>query len=186
VEALMNLLVHTIVSEMDELNKNGVRMHAIGDIDNLPGNCRAELLRGMELTQNNKSVNLILALSYSARWEMVNAIREIVRSGIKEELIDSDLISAHLNTRHFPDPELLIRTSGESRISNFLLWQIAYAELYFTDTLWPDFREEDFYKAILNYQGRERRFGQTSEQISKSDMNPNNEHTGAEEKVSQS
>jgi undecaprenyl diphosphate synthase len=186
VEALMNLLVHTIVSEMEELNKNGVRMHAIGDIDNLPGNCREELLRGMELTKNNKSVNLILALSYSSRWEIINAIREIVRSGVKEELIDDDLLSAHLNTRNFPDPELLIRTSGENRISNFLLWQIAYAELYFTNTLWPDFREEDFYQAILNFQGRERRFGQTSEQISKSDTNPNNEPTGAEEKVSQS
>ncbi len=165
VEALMNLLVHTIVGEMDELDKNEVRLHAIGDLANLPSNCREELQKGMDRTAHHARVNLILALSYSARWEIVNAVKEIVASGVAAVEIDDALVSAHLCTRHFPDPELLIRTSGESRISNFLLWQIAYSELYFTDTLWPDFREEHFYEAILNYQKRERRFGQTAEQI---------------------
>ncbi len=183
VEALMNLLVHTIVSEMDELDKNEVRLHAIGDLDNLPKDCREELQKGMDRTAHHTRTNLILALSYSARWEIVNAVKEIVRSGVGEEKIDSDLISAHLSTRNFPDPELLIRTSGESRISNFLLWQIAYAELYFTETLWPDFREEDFYKAIVNYQGRERRFGQTAEQLGNTDTTKMNIIPGGKEKA---
>lgn len=166
VEALMNLLVHTIMSELDELDKNGVRLRTIGDIENLPENCREELLKGMERTAHHDRIELILALSYSSRWEIVNAVQSIIKEGIAPENITNEVISQHLTTSPFPDPELLIRTSGEKRISNFLLWQIAYAELYFTETLWPDFDEEEFYKAIIDYQARERRFGQTSEQIS--------------------
>ena len=166
VEALMNLLVQTIMSELDELDKNGVRLRTIGDIENLPENCREELQKGMERTAHNNVIELILALSYSSRWEIVNAVQAIIKEGISAENITNDVISQHLTTSPFPDPELLIRTSGEKRISNFLLWQIAYAELYFTETLWPDFDEEEFYKAIIDYQARERRFGQTSEQIS--------------------
>jgi undecaprenyl diphosphate synthase len=165
VDALMNLLVDTIIGELAELNKNEVRLHAIGDLESLPGHCRSELERGMRHTENNSKINLILALSYSARWEILNAVQRIVASGLNADEITADTISQHLTTKSFPDPELLIRTSGEHRISNFLLWQIAYAELYFTDTLWPDFREEDFYAALLNYQSRERRFGKTSDQI---------------------
>lgn len=165
VDALMNLLVDTIIGELDELNKNEVRLHAIGDMDSLPHHCRTELERGMRATEQNSKINLILALSYSARWEILNAVQRIVASGLQAEEITADTISQHLTTKAFPDPELLIRTSGEHRISNFLLWQIAYAELYFTETLWPDFREEDFYAALLNYQSRERRFGKTSDQI---------------------
>lgn len=165
VEALMNLLVHTIVEEIDELDKNEVRLHTIGDTASLPESCKTELERGMERTAHHSRVNLILALSYSARWEILNAVKQIVSQGIKEENITEEIISKHLTTAPFPDPELLIRTSGEKRISNFLLWQIAYAELHFTETFWPDFNEEDFYKAICDYQSRERRFGKTSEQI---------------------
>ena len=165
VDALMNLLVDTILGELAELNKNEVRLHAIGDIESLPDHCRSELAKGMQATANNNKINLILALSYSARWEILHAVKGIVAAGIEADSITIDTISQHLTTRAFPDPELLIRTSGEQRISNFLLWQIAYAELYFTDTLWPDFREEDFYTALLDYQSRERRFGKTSDQI---------------------
>jgi undecaprenyl diphosphate synthase len=171
VDALMNLLVHTIMSEIDELDKNGVRLQTIGNIENLPVSCRAELEKGMERTKHHTTINLILALSYSARWEINQAVRQIVASGISENEITDELISKHLTTAAFPDPELLIRTSGERRLSNFLLWQIAYAELYFTETLWPDFNEEDFYKAICDYQQRERRFGKTSEQLVSTDIN---------------
>lgn len=172
VEALMNLLVHTIVSEMDELERNEVRLHAIGDINNLPASCRAELAKGIERTASNTKVNLILALSYSARWEIVNAVQKIINSGVEAESITEENFGQYLSTSPFPDPELLIRTSGEKRISNFLLWQIAYAELYFTETLWPDFREEDFFEAIVDFQTRERRFGKTSAQISSENENP--------------
>lgn len=172
VEALMNLLVHTIVSEMDELERNEVRLHAIGDINNLPASCRAELAKGIERTASNTKVNLILALSYSARWEIVNAVQKIINSGVEAESITEENFGQYLSTSPFPDPELLIRTSGEKRISNFLLWQIAYAELYFTETLWPDFREEDFFEAIIDFQTRERRFGKTSAQISSENENP--------------
>lgn len=165
VDALMNLLVHTIISEVEELDKNEVRLHAIGNLDNLPESAIDELQKGMDQTAKNDRVHLILALSYSARWEISNAIKQIIDQGISSELVTDELISQHLTTAAFPDPELLIRTSGEKRISNFLLWQIAYAELYFTETLWPDFNEEEFYKAILDYQQRERRFGKTSEQL---------------------
>jgi undecaprenyl diphosphate synthase len=171
VEALMNLLVQTIMNEIEELDKNGVRMSTIGDLNNLPEFCQTELKKGMERTANNTSINLVLALSYSSRWEIAEAMRQIAAQGISPENITDQLISDHLTTRGIPDPELLIRTSGEIRISNFLLWQIAYAELYFTETLWPDFNEEEFYKALLDYQSRERRFGKTSEQLISDDQN---------------
>lgn len=172
VDGLMDLLVRTIAGEADELNKSGVRMLAIGDIDGLPGDCNLELMQAMEKTKNNTDINLVLALNYSARSEMISATKQIankVKSGeISENDIDETLISSHLTTKGIPDPELLIRTSGEHRISNFLLWQIAYSELHFTPVLWPDFKREDLYKAVIDYQSRERRFGMVSEQISKS------------------
>ena len=165
VEGLMDLLVQTIVNEIEELKENGVRFRAIGDINNLPSTCKEKLEQAIEMTKENDKVHLILALSYSARWEMVNAIKEIITQGYEASEINSELISKHLETKDIPDPELLIRTSGEKRISNFLLWQIAYAELYFTETLWPDFNQEEFYRAVYEYQHRERRFGKTSEQL---------------------
>jgi undecaprenyl diphosphate synthase len=165
IDALMNLLVHTIVGELPELDENEVRLHAIGDLARLPSDCHSELKRAMEHTAHHKRVNLILALNYSARWEITNAVKQIIEAGIGTEKITEDLFASKLSTAGFPDPELLIRTSGEARISNFLLWQIAYAELFFTHTLWPDFREQDFFAAIVDYQSRERRFGKTSEQI---------------------
>jgi undecaprenyl diphosphate synthase len=165
VEALMTLLVHTIMGELEELDKNEVRLHTIGDIENLPAECRAELQKGKERTAHHHRVNLILALSYSSRWEITTAIKKMISHGITAAEVTDETVSKYLNTDAFPDPELLIRTSGEHRISNFLLWQIAYAELYFTETLWPDFREEDFYAALIDYQGRERRFGRTSAQL---------------------
>jgi undecaprenyl diphosphate synthase len=165
VDALMNLLVQTIVGELPELDENEVRLHAIGDLEKLPFDCHSELQRAIEHTKKHGRVNLILALNYSARWEIINAVKSIVSEGFTKDEIDDSLFASKLSTAAFPDPELLIRTSGEERISNFLLWQIAYAELYFTKTLWPDFREEDFFAAIVDFQSRERRFGKTSEQI---------------------
>lgn len=169
VDALMELLVSTIGMETPNLHKKGVKLHAIGDIASLPESCRAELQESINITANNTTVNLILALSYSSKWEIVNAVKQIVgkvqEGGLAIKDINSRLLEKHLTTSAFPDPELMIRTSGEHRISNFLLWQLAYAEFYFTDVLWPDFRKNDFYKAILSYQNRERRFGKTSEQI---------------------
>jgi undecaprenyl diphosphate synthase len=165
VDALMNLLVQTIVGELPELDENEVRLHAIGDLEKLPTDCHNELKRAIEHTANHGRVNLILALNYSARWEITNAVKSIVAEGYQANDISDELFASKLSTAAFPDPGLLIRTSGEERISNFLLWQIAYAELYFTDTLWPDFREEDFFAALIDFQSRERRFGKTSEQI---------------------
>jgi undecaprenyl diphosphate synthase len=169
VDALMELLVSTISLETPILNKKGVKLHAIGDITSLPESCRAELQEAINITAANSTVNLILALSYSSKWEIVNAVKKIASQveigSIKIKDINSRLIEKHLTTSNFPDPELMIRTSGEHRISNFLLWQLAYAEFYFTNTLWPDFRKNDFYEAILSYQNRERRFGKTSEQL---------------------
>ncbi|MFN0032762.1 MAG: polyprenyl diphosphate synthase [Flavobacteriales bacterium] len=165
VDALMDLLVYTIVGELDELDKNEVRLWAIGDLPNLPEKCRLELEKGMDRTAHHKRINLVLALSYSAHWEITEAVKSLVREGLTENEITPQSIASRLSTHNLPDPELLIRTSGESRISNFLLWQIAYSELYFTDTFWPDFREEDFFKAIHDYQKRERRFGLTAAQI---------------------
>ncbi|NND77232.1 MAG: isoprenyl transferase [Flavobacteriales bacterium] len=169
VDALMDLLVETIINEIEELHENSVRLEAIGDIENLPEKCQTALKKGIEKTKQNDNITLILALSYSSRWEITNAIKSIsekVKKGILEPNdINDKVISDHLTTKNFPDPDLLIRTSGENRISNFLLWQIAYAELYFTETFWPEFRKNEFYKAVISYQNRERRFGKTSEQI---------------------
>lgn len=169
VNALMDLLVNTIAAEIESLNKNKVRLHAIGDIENLPPRCQEELKQAIERTRTNEGVNLILALSYSSKWEITEAMRQIATHVSEKKLapeeINDQLISSYLSTAAFPDPEMVIRTSGEHRISNFLLWQIAYAELHFTDILWPDFKKPDFYQAIIEYQKRERRFGKTSEQI---------------------
>lgn len=170
VDALMELLVASISMETPNLQEKGVRLKVIGDIDSLPVSCQKELQESIDKTAGNERVTLILALSYSSKWEITDAFKKIaakIEKGIlKTSDINPRLIEEHLNTREFPDPELMIRTSGENRISNFLLWQLAYAEFYFTDVLWPDFRKNEFYKAILSYQGRERRFGKTSEQIS--------------------
>ncbi len=169
VDALMKLLVDTIDKETPTLNKNDIRLNAIGDIQSLPKKSLIQLQKAIKNTAQNKRMTLTLALSYSARWEITDAVKSIVKKAINQEIniedINQDFISSHLSTSGIPDPELLIRTSGEYRISNFLLWQIAYSELYFTNKLWPDFRKEDLYEAILDYQNRERRFGKTSEQI---------------------
>lgn len=169
VEALMDLLVHTLMSEVESLHENGVRLNTIGDMDSLPPACRATLRRAIEQTAANDRITLTLALSYSARWELLRATRSIaqdVKDGrLSMHDVNEQLISDRLSTQGMPDPELLIRTSGEQRISNFLLWQIAYAELWFTPVLWPDFQKEHLFQAVLDYQGRERRFGLTSDQV---------------------
>jgi undecaprenyl diphosphate synthase len=169
VDALMELLVATISMETPNLHQKGVRLQVIGDVQSLPASCQEELQESIRLTSGNERVTLILALSYSSKWEITEAVKKIVRKiengEIRPSDISSKLINDNLNTRDYPDPELMIRTSGEHRISNFLLWQLAYAEFYFTDVLWPDFRKDEFYKAIISYQHRERRFGKTSEQI---------------------
>lgn len=169
VEGLMALLVDTIRKEVPTLNKNNIRLHVIGDMQMLPEFARKELNEALEMTAANTGLNLVMALSYSSRWELVNAVKQIgldVKSGkIAPETIDQDTLQQYLSTSQFPDPELMIRTSGEYRISNFLLYQLAYAELYFTNTRWPDFRKEHLYEAILDFQSRERRFGKTGEQI---------------------
>ena len=159
----MELLVSTLQKEINLLHKNKVRLRTIGDINQLPLNCRENLREAMEATKSNTGLTLMIALNYSGRWEILKAVKEIsekVKSGeLKAEEIDEQLFSSHLETTEVPDPELLIRTSGEMRISNFLLWQIAYTEIYITQKLWPDFRKEDLYEAICEYQKRERRFG---------------------------
>lgn len=171
IDALMELLVSTINRETKTLMENNIKLATIGDTDSLPQRCRKELLEAIKTTSVNTGMTLILALSYSARWDLVQAVKRItkqVEAGkIKSDDINDTIVSTHLTTADFPEPELLIRTSGEERLSNFLLWELAYSELYFTETLWPDFRKEDLYKAILNYQQRERRFGKTSEQLNK-------------------
>lgn len=171
VDALMELLVATISMETPNLNKNGVKLQAIGDIKSLPPSCQEELQESINATAGNTKVTLILALSYSGKWEITDAVKQIAREvkegKINPDNITSQMIESHLSTCRFPDPELMIRTSGEHRISNFLLWQLAYAEFYFTEVLWPDFRKNEFFKAIHSYQNRERRFGLTSEQLSK-------------------
>lgn len=169
VEALMDLLVRTVIGELAELHTNGVRLNTIGDIDSLPENCRKTLQEAIEATKNNDRITITLALSYSARWELVHMARKLATmaaQGILDPATITDAtISENLTTVGMPDPELLIRTSGEQRLSNFLLWQIAYAELWFTPVLWPDFRKEHLFQAVLDYQNRERRFGLVSEQI---------------------
>ncbi len=169
VTALMELLVSTLSSEMKTLMDNGIKLATIGDTQSLPKKCQRELREAMDKTSKNSNMTLVLALSYSGRWDLTQASKAIaldVSTGkINAEDIDQGLIDKYLNTSGIPDPELLIRTSGEQRISNFLLWQMAYTEFFITDTLWPDFRKNDLYEALVSYQERERRFGMTSEQI---------------------
>ena len=171
VNTLMDLLSSTLLQEAEEIFSKGLRIHAIGDLDSLPDTVREQLLNIIELTKNNNKGNLILALSYGSQREILNAVKEISKKVKDGEVdindIDEKLFENHLYTKDFPPVDLLIRTSGEVRISNFLLWQIAYAELQFLDTLWPDFTKEDFFQCIVNYQSKERRFGKTSEQIAK-------------------
>ncbi len=163
VRGLMELLVSTIKKETSTLMKNNVRLLSIGDIEGLPKKCQRELQESIEKTKDNNGLKLILALNYSGRWEIVKAVKEMLKDvkngSIDDDDINSDLFSNYLCTKNIPDPELLIRTSGEMRISNFLLWQLAYTELYITDILWPDFRKEHLHEAIISYQKRERRFG---------------------------
>lgn len=172
VDALMELLVSTISAETPQLNKKNVRLQAIGNLGSLPPACLQELNESIELTSKNTGLTLVLALSYSSKWELIDAVKQIATQVKNGNLAIDDItekqIEQCLCTKHIPDPELMIRTSGEHRISNFLLWQLAYAEFYFTDKLWPDFRKDDLYEAILNYQNRERRFGKTSEQLTQS------------------
>ena len=171
VDALMSLLANALKNELKTLNDNNIRLNAIGDLSRLPKSQYDALMYAIDNTKNNTRMTLTLCLSYSGRWELVQAMKKIAmeaqNGSIKPEQIDEALISSHLATAAMPDPDLLIRTSGEERISNYLLWQIAYSELYFTKKYWPDFSKEDLYEAIINYQNRERRFGKTSEQIKK-------------------
>ncbi|MGM9810421.1 MAG: isoprenyl transferase [Paludibacteraceae bacterium] len=169
VDALMTLLVDTIAKETPTLMKNNVRLLTIGDTKRLPEGAKRKFEQCMEETSGNTGLRLVIALSYSARWEITNAMQAAVRKAqtgeLKAEDVNEELVSSLMTTAGMPDPDLLIRTSGELRISNFLLWQLAYSELYFTDCLWPEFTEEEFCKAIVDYQHRERRFGKTSEQV---------------------
>lgn len=175
VMGLMELLVSTIRKEVESLDKNNIRLHVIGDMQMLPESARHELQEALDFTKDNTGLNLIMALSYSGRWELLNAVKNIavdVKAGkLDPAAIDQATLQQYLCTGDFPDPELMIRTSGEFRISNFLLYQLAYAELYFTNVRWPDFRKENLYEAILDFQGRERRYGKTSEQITESPVN---------------
>ncbi|WP_319503442.1 isoprenyl transferase [uncultured Draconibacterium sp.] len=169
VEALLALLVHAIETETTELNKNNVRLSVIGCVDVMPENVQAKLQGCVDALKDNTGLNLVLALSYSGRWDVLNAVKkladDLANNKITQEKINNELFQDYLSTSELPDPELMIRTSGEYRISNFLLWQIAYSELYFTNKLWPDFRKDDLFEAIIDYQNRERRFGKTSEQL---------------------
>ena len=171
VKALMTLLVNSLNSELKTFQENQVKVNAIGNINSLPKKAQQTLASVIEQTKNNNRIVLTLALSYGAREEIVNAIKNISKKVVNKELdlekIDENTINNHLYTFNLPNVDLMIRTSGEQRISNFLLWQMAYAELYFTDVLWPDFRQEHFYDAVIDYQNRERRFGKTSEQLTK-------------------
>lgn len=169
VDTLMKLLISSLKGELKTLQNNDIRLNSIGNLDNLPASVKKELMEVIAKTKDNKRMTLTLALSYGSREEIITAVRNIsdkVKNNIISTTdIDESIINQHLYTHNLPDVDLVIRTSGEHRISNFLLWQIAYAELYFTDVLWPDFREKDLYDAIISYQKRERRFGKTSEQI---------------------
>ncbi|GMQ27897.1 isoprenyl transferase [Algoriphagus confluentis] len=169
VRALMELLVKTIIDEISLMMKNNIRLEAIGDIDSLPKSAYDKLMEAKELTSGNTGLTVILALSYSGQWELTQAVRRIAQKistgELNPEQITQETVAANLDTAGIPDPELMIRTSGEYRISNFLLWQLAYTELYFTSVLWPDFRMEHLYAAVKDYQKRERRFGKTGEQV---------------------
>jgi len=172
VDTLMRLFITTVSKELKTLNDNNIRLEAIGDLEALPSDTHEALLYAIDQTKDNHHMTLVLALNYSARWEILQSVKEIAISVAEGDLSVADIseedIASRLTTKSFPDPELLIRTSGESRISNFLLWQISYAELLFVDTLWPDFTKADLYRSIREFQHRERRFGMTSEQITKS------------------
>jgi undecaprenyl diphosphate synthase len=172
VVGLMELLVTTIRNEVESLHKNGIKLHVIGDLSMLPAYARRELQEALDFTKDNTGLNLVMALSYSGRWELLNAVKNIaweVKQGrLNVEEIDQNTLQQALTTSSIPDPELMIRTSGEYRISNFLLYQLAYAELYFTQVRWPDFRKENLYEALIDYQNRERRFGKTGEQVKSS------------------
>lgn len=174
VKALMELLVKTIKREMPTLQKNKIRLHTMGQLERLPSDCGNALSEACEATKTNDHMDLVLALSYSSKWDIVNAVKKICERVTLGEMkpfeVDEMTINNHLSTAQWPHPELLIRTSGEHRVSNFLLWEIAYSEFYFTETLWPDFTREHLYEALLDYQSRERRYGKTSEQL------PANEH----------
>jgi len=169
VSALMELLVSTIEDELPTLMKNGIRLETIGNIEQLPAKCQVQLTKTKAKTAENDRLTLVLALSYSGRWDIIEAVKKVsklVEEGVlKSEDIDESVLNKALSTAQYPHPDLLIRSSGEQRISNFLMWEIAYSELYFSPVLWPDFTKDDFYRAIVDYQGRERRFGKTSEQI---------------------
>lgn len=169
VQALMSLLVSAIHRETPDLMKNNVRLLAIGNLDRLPAEAHATLLSCIAQTASNTGTTLVLALSYSSRWEITEAVKRLVQEVVKKKITPNDItetvVSEHLTTKGIPDPDLLIRTGGEQRVSNFLLWQLSYAEFFFTSVFWPDFREEELYEAILYYQQRERRFGKTSEQL---------------------
>ena len=169
VDTLMDLLVRAVKKETPALIKNNVQLKSIGDIERLPVKTRETLLASIEQTSHCTGLNLVVALSYSSKWEIGNALKLIAKESVEGRLnlsdINEDLVSEYLTTKGMPDPDLMIRTGGEKRISNFLLWQSAYTELYFTDTFWPDFLDENFYEAILEFQNRERRYGMTSEQI---------------------
>jgi undecaprenyl diphosphate synthase len=168
INALMNLLVATIDKELDTLMKNNIKLLTIGDVEGLPVKVQNKVQEVKEKTSQNSRLNLVLALNYSARWELMNAMSQFgedIKNQITDSEVDINKFRKYLVTGDIPDPDLLIRTSGEQRLSNFLLWQIAYTELYFADILWPDFRKENFYDAILDYQKRERRFGKTSDQL---------------------
>ncbi len=174
VDALMSLLVNVVKKETSDLNKNNVRLLIIGDRESLPDKVRKETDEIVKTLYDNTGLTVVMALSYSSRWEILKAVKNIAQDvkncKIQPQDVSQELFDSYLATAEIPDPELLIRTSGEERISNFLLWQIAYSELYFTPVLWPDFTEEDFYTAILNYQQRERRFGKTGEQVKKTNL----------------
>ena len=169
ITALMQLLISTIRSEISTLMENDIKLSTIGDTNSLPVKCQKELKEAMGITAANSKMTLVLALSYSGRWDILKAAkklaREVSEGKVNLENVDQSAFEKYLNTSGVPDPELLIRTSGEERISNFLLWQMAYTELYITDMLWPDFRRENLYEAIVSYQSRERRFGKISEQL---------------------
>ncbi len=169
VDSLMALLVDTIAKETPTLMKNNIRLLTIGDLERLPENTKNKFRACIEQTSSNTGLRLVIALSYSSRWEIINASKSIAMAVQKGDLlvedINEEVVASYMTTANMPDPDLLIRTSGEYRISNFLLWQLAYAEMYFTSCLWPEFTEEEFYQAIIDYQHRERRFGKTSEQV---------------------
>ncbi len=174
---LMELLVTTIRNEIESLHKNNIKLHVIGDLTMLPAYAQKELNEALDITKENTGLHLIVALSYSGRWELLNAVKniawEVKNNKLNVDEIDQSTLQQYLCTSAFPDPELMIRTSGEYRISNFLLYQLAYAELYFTNVRWPEFRKADLYEAILDYQSRERRFGKTGEQVSSDLFNKN-------------